>query len=61
MSRGAAPESREPTEKVRQWDRMSGLERKRLLDWIVEACLIHGSRESTAYAVAAEFAKGLAS
>lgn len=46
---------------TRQWDRMSGPERKRLLDWIVEACLIHGSRESTAYTVAAEFAKGLGS
>jgi hypothetical protein len=48
-------------EKERRWDQMDGPQRKRLLDWIVEACLIYGSRESTAYAVAAEFAKGLGS
>jgi hypothetical protein len=46
-------------EKERGWDQMSSPERKRLLDWIVETCLIHGSRESTAYRVAGEFAKGL--
>lgn len=49
-----------PTE-TRQWDRMTRSERKRLLDWIVEACLIHGTQESTAFMVAAEFAKGLGS
>jgi hypothetical protein len=44
----------------RAWDRMSGLERRRILDWIVEGCLIHGATEYTSYLVAAEFAKGLA-
>ena len=43
----------------RYWDRATGLERKRILDWIVEGCLIHGASESTSYLVAAEFAKGL--
>ena len=46
-------------DEVRQWDRWSGPERKRLLDWIVESCLVHGAQESTAYLVASEFAKGL--
>ena len=43
----------------RYWDHWSGPERKRLLDWIVESCLVHGAQESTAYLVASEFAKGL--
>lgn len=45
----------------RRWDRWTAQERKRLLDWIVDACLLHGSQESTAYRVAAEFARGLGS
>jgi hypothetical protein len=46
-------------EQVEYWDHWSGPERKRVLDWIVETCLIHGTQESTAYLVASEFAKGL--
>ena len=54
------PEKPEKPEK-RKWDQMDAPERKRLLDWIVEACLLYGSLESTAYRVAGEVAKGLGS
>jgi hypothetical protein len=47
------------TERPRAWDRMTGPERRRILDWIVEGCLIHGATEYTSYLVAAEFARGL--
>ena len=43
----------------RTWGEMTVLERKRVLDWLVETCLVHGSQEYTAYRVAAEFARGL--
>ena len=44
---------------VRTWDKMTPTERRQVIDWIVNTCLVFGSQLSTAYRVAAEFARGL--
>lgn len=38
---------------------MTEAELRRVAEWVVETCLINGSEVHTAYAVAAEFVKGL--
>ena len=41
------------------WVELSGRERCAVLDWVVDTCLLFGAQRTTAYAVAAEFARGL--
>jgi hypothetical protein len=43
----------------RPWTELSDQDRCRVLDWIVDTVLLFGGQRTTAYAVAAEFARGL--
>lgn len=43
----------------RTWDEMLSVERRAVLDGIVAMVIMAGGRESTAYTVAADFARGL--
>lgn len=43
----------------KQWPDLTLEERTRVLEWIVDTCLLHGASLSTSYLVAAQFAHGM--
>jgi hypothetical protein len=44
---------------VKNWAESDDDERRQILDWLVDTCLVFGSERATAYLVAAHFAQGL--